>query len=137
MIGIRELLESLDLDCFNNPSTADTGTMVKNIPLLADVGDGETVTTRRAFHFSSPASHSTQVRTISDLTLNNASVSASTLAESTIGFQHTAEKEGVKEGGRDNRTVRGYCNGRLPNGEGCLKRTLWFYNGCTKFNDKA
>ena len=34
LIGIRELLKQLALDCFNNPFSTDTGTLEKNIPPL-------------------------------------------------------------------------------------------------------
>ena len=137
LIDIREFLGRLALDCFNNPFSTDTGTLENNIPLLDEVDDGETVSTCRALHFSSSGSCSTEVSTISNMTLNSASSSAYTLVASTIGSQHTAEKEGAREGGRYNRAVRGYCNGRLPNGKSCLKRTLRFYNGCTRFNKKT
>ena len=72
----------------------DTGITSKNIPLLDEVGDGETVSNRRAIHFSRSDSHSTQGGTVSDLTLNGDLSPASTLASSTIGFQHTSEKRG-------------------------------------------
>ena len=58
----------------------------------------------------------------------NGSTSATTLVDTlvdtTIGYQHTAVKEEAREGGRYNRTVRGYCNVRLPNGNICLGRSL-------------
>ena len=54
-----------------------------------------------------------------------------------VRLKCTAEKEGAKEGGIYNRTVRGYFNRRLPNGRRCLKRTILFCNVCTKFNKKA
>ena len=78
------------------------------------------------FNFSFYASPSKKVRTIYDITINSASSLAYTSATSTIGSQHTAEKEGAREGGRYNRTTGGYCKGRLPNGKRCLKRTHWF-----------
>ena len=58
-IVIRELLEQLALDCFNNPFSADSGTPAKNIPLLDEVDGGETVSTLRAIHFYSYAYHYT------------------------------------------------------------------------------
>ena len=42
-----------------------------------------------------------------------------------------------KEGEIYNMTIRGYCNGRFPNGNIFLEITLCFLNGCTKFNKKA
>ena len=76
-------------------------------PILDEDDYGETVSTLSAINFTTVTYPSTQGRNIYDLT--------STLVESTIGYQHTDEKEGSKEGERYNRTVRGYCNGRLPN----------------------
>ena len=136
-IGIREFWEQLALDCFNNHFSTVTGTPAKNIPLLDEVDDGETFSTCRALYFSSSASRSTEVSTIFGLTFNTASLSASTFVDPAIGSQHAAEKEGAKEGGRYNMTARGYYNGRLPNGRIFLKRTLWFCNGCTRFNKKT
>ena len=130
-------MKRLALDCFNNILQLILGIRKENIPLLDEVDDGETVSTCRALHFSSSASLSTEVSTISELTLNSALSSASTLVASTIEYQHTALKEGAREGGRYNRTARGYCQGRLPNGKSCLKRTLLFCNGCTRFNKKT
>ena len=44
-IGIKELLERLALDCFNNNFSTDTGTPKKNTPYLDVVDDGEIVST--------------------------------------------------------------------------------------------
>ena len=107
LIGIKEFLEQLSLDCFNYPFSTDTGTPEKNIPPLGEVDDGETVFTCRVIIFSSSASSSIEVRTISDITINSASYPASTFVISTIGYQHTNEKEGSREGGRYNMTTRG------------------------------
>ena len=124
LIGIRELLERLSLDCIKNNFTTDAGNLAKNIPQIYEVDDGETVSNFCALHFSSSDSHSTEEITIYGLTLNSASFSASTLVDSTIGSQCTSEKEVSKYGERYNSTTRGYCNGRLNNGKICLKRTL-------------
>ena len=51
LIGIREFLERLAIDCFKNPSSADTGNPAKNIPPLDEVNEGQTVYTCRALHF--------------------------------------------------------------------------------------
>ena len=123
-IGIREFLERLAFNCFNNTFSTDTGIPANNIPLLDEINDGETVSTCRSLRFFSSPSRSTEVRNISDITLNSASSSACASVDSTIGSQHTAEKKGAREGGRYNRTTRGYCNGRLPNGNILLKRTI-------------
>ena len=83
-------------------------------PLLDEVDEEKTVSTCRELHFSNSASHSTEGRTIYDPTLNSDLLPASTFVDSTIGSQHTTKKEGAKEGGIYNSTVRGYCNRRLP-----------------------
>ena len=81
--------------------SADTGTTAKNTPPLDEVYDGDTVSTCRDLRFSSADSSYTEISTILDITFNSASSSASTLVASTIGSQHTAEKEGAREGGRE------------------------------------
>ena len=60
------------------------------------------------------------------LTINSASLSASTLADYTIGSQNTSEKEVDKEEGRYNRNFRVYCDGMLSNIILLLNRTLCF-----------
>ena len=65
----------------------------------------------------------------------NGSTSATTLVDTTIGYQHTAVKGGSREKGRYNRSFRGYCNLRLPNKKICIDMSLCFYNGFTmRFN---
>ena len=55
----------------------------------------------------------------------NGSTSATTSVNTTtIGSHHTAVKEEYRQGGRNNRAVRGYYNVRLPNGKRCLGRHL-------------
>ena len=73
---------------------------------------------------------SAAVSTILDMTLN----SASTIS---IGSQHIAEKEEAKQGGRYNSLTRGYCSGKLPNGNICLQRSLWFCKIYHRFNKKV
>ena len=107
LVVTREFYERLAPDCFSNTFSTDTGTPENNIPLLDEVDDGEIVSTRRALRFYGSTSHYTEVINIPDITLNTASLSAYTLVDSTIGSQHTAEKEGTREGGRYNRTTRG------------------------------
>ena len=85
-------MEQLDLDFINNPFSTNTGTMENNKPLLDYFDDRETVSTCRALNFSSSDSISTEVSTITDLTLNSGSYSASNLVDSTIGYQNTALK---------------------------------------------
>ena len=98
LIGIREFLEQLALDLFNNPFSTHTGTPQKNKPLLDDVDDGETVCNCHVIHCYSYTSIYTEVGNIYDLTLNSAFVSDSTLVDSTIECQHTGLK---KELGRE------------------------------------
>ena len=117
LIGIRELSEWLYQYCFNNIFSRDRGTPAKNIPPLDEVDDGDTVSTCRVLHFSSCISPSAAVSTISDMTLN----SASTIS---IVYQHFSKKEEAKQGGRYNRLTRGYCSGKLPNGNRCLQISL-------------
>ena len=102
------------------------------IPLLDEIDQEKTVSTCRNLHFSSPVSRSTEGSTISDLTLNSDLFPDSTLVGSTIGSQHTDEKEGSEDGKRYKSTVRGYCNRMLPNGRRQIGRTIWFCSGCTK-----
>ena len=71
-------------------------------------------------------------------------IGASTISENTIATVTTADigntalKEVRKAGGRYNRVVRGYCNRRLLNGNICLKRSIWYYNGCSiRFERRA
>ena len=52
LVGIREFLEILARDCFNNALSNDTGTPEKNIPPLDEVYEGETVSTCCELHFS-------------------------------------------------------------------------------------
>ena len=87
----------------------------KNIPLLDEVNYGEIVSTRHAINFSISDSCPTQVITVLILNINSASSSAETSVGYTIRYQHTSEKEVAKEGGIYNRTVRVYCNIKLPN----------------------
>ena len=91
------------------------GTPPPNIALIDEVDDGETGYILHVVCFPSSDSSSTQGSTVSNLTLNSASSLASTLADSTIGSQHTYEKEGSKEGGIYIRTIIVYCNGILSN----------------------
>ena len=91
-IFIIELLEWISLDCFNNPFLTDTGNLAKNIHLLDETYDGETFYTCLYLCFSSSAYNYTQGITISGLTINTTSSSDSTLVDSTIFSQHTAEK---------------------------------------------
>ena len=74
------------------------------------------------FNFSIFDSPSTEVRTIYDINIISALSLAYTLVTSNSGYQNTAEKVGAREEGKYNRTTGGYCSGRLPNGNRCLKR---------------
>ena len=48
LIGIREFLERLAQDCFNNNFSSDRGIPAKNIPLLDEVDDEGTIYTCRS-----------------------------------------------------------------------------------------
>ena len=90
LIGIIELLERLALDCFNNTFSTDTRNTAKNIPLLR-VQRWKEIFWFSGTDFSSYFSRSTEVSTISDITLNSSSSSDYTLVASTIGSQHTSD----------------------------------------------
>ena len=68
LIGIREFLKILAQDCFNNNFSYDRGTPAKNITLLDEVDDEDTVSTFRQLQFSTSISPSAAVSTISNLT---------------------------------------------------------------------
>ena len=67
MIGIREFLELLALDCLDKPFLPDTGTPVKKIYLLDEFNYRETVSNFCALFFSSSASIPTEVITMGDI----------------------------------------------------------------------
>ena len=69
LIDIREVLELLDIDCFNNTFSNDTGAPENNIPPLDEFDYRETVSTCHGRHYSSSNSSSTEVSTILELTL--------------------------------------------------------------------
>ena len=106
LVGIRELLERISQDFFNNKLSSDIGTPANNIPPLDEVDDGDTLSNCRALQFSSCISPSAAVGTISDMTQN----SASTIS---IQSEHISEKVESKQGGRYNRLSRGYFSGKL------------------------
>ena len=66
--------------------------LAKNITLLDEVIDIETVFNCRALHFYSLDYHPKENSTIYNLTINSDSSSASTLDDATIGYHNTAEK---------------------------------------------
>ena len=80
--------------------------MEKNIPPLDELDDVETVSTCQAIHFPGDDYRYTDVSTISDITINIASLPSSTLVDSKIGSQNNSEKEGDMKGGRYNMFVR-------------------------------
>ena len=92
LIGIREFSERLTLVLFKNHFSIDTGILEKNTPPLDEVDEGYTFSTCCELNFSSSGYSSTDVSTISDITLNRSSSLAYTLVTSTIGSHHTAEK---------------------------------------------
>ena len=64
LIGIRDLLELLSQDCFNNPLKPETGNPENNIPPFDEFDYGETVSTFRALNFFSCMSPSAAESTI-------------------------------------------------------------------------
>ena len=90
-IGIREFLERLAIDCFNSPSSTDTGTLSKNIPPLDEVDEGQTFSTSGALHFYSYIYPSAAASTISDITLNSSLSIFYTSVTSTIEYQNNYE----------------------------------------------
>ena len=116
-IGIRELLEQIAADCFNNPFTTDTGTPAKNIPSLDDIDNEGNVSTCRSLYDSSSSPRNSEISTISDITI---------ATDPTTDIDHAASEEFKLEGGRYNREDRGYFHMRLNNGRICLKRILWY-----------
>ena len=79
LIGIREFLERLALDCFNNNILTDTVTLEKNIPPLDEVDEGKKVYTCRAIHFFIYIYPSTEVSTISNITTRSDSLVTSNI----------------------------------------------------------
>ena len=72
-IGIREFLERLAQDYFNNHFSSDSGTPENNIPPHDEADDEDTFSTCRSLQFSTYVSPSTAVSTILDLTQSSAS----------------------------------------------------------------
>ena len=130
LIGIRELSEQLLQYCFNNTFSPDSGTPENNSSPLDELDDGDTVSTCCALHFTSCISPSAAASNISNIT----QYSASSIS---IGSQNISEREESREGEIYNTLTSGYCLGRLPNGNKCLKTSLWFCKGCNRFNKKT
>ena len=78
-----------------------------------------------------------QNRTISCLAVPSASSSASSLSAYNIFSHNTVAKVEDKQNINFNRTSGGDFSRRLPNQKKNSKRTLWFFNGCTKFIKKV
>ena len=94
LVGIREFLEQFVLDCFNENFSTDTRTPENNLPPpLDEVDEIESVSTHCALHFSSSASPSTYISTISNIKINCASLFAYNLMTYTIRSQNIAERE--------------------------------------------
>ena len=96
-ISIREFLERLSLDCFDNPFLTYTETFVKNIPLLDEVDDEETVATCRCIYFFTSLSTSTQSSSIYDLTFPSASSLDFSLYAYTLSSQNNIAKKESKQ----------------------------------------
>ena len=63
-IGIREFLERIVVDCFNNNLTIDIGTPEQNIPSLDDIDKKVTVSTCRSLNYSSYPPSNSEISTI-------------------------------------------------------------------------
>ena len=118
----RELLERIDVYCFNNTLKTDTWTSENNITYLDEIDNEGTVSTFQSLNYSSSSPRNSEIRTISDIKI---------ATDPTTAIGHTASKEVKLEGGRYNRADRGYYNRRLPNGKICLTRSLWYCHDCS------
>ena len=118
---IREFLELLAMDCFINTFTTDTGAPEKNIPFLDEIDNKATVTTCWILNCYSYSPCSSEISKISEITI---------ATDTTTSIGHTASRKVRREVGRSNRAIRGYYNMRLPNRNICVKRSLWYCNGC-------
>ena len=88
---------------------------------LDDIDNEGNLYTYPSLNYSSSYPRNSEISTISEITI---------ATDTTTAIGHTALKEVEKAGGRYNRAVRGYFNIGLPNGNTCLKRTIWYCNGC-------
>ena len=113
------------------------GTLENNIPLLYEVNDGDKVATCHIIYVFTSISCYMQDRTISYLAVPSASLLASSLSAYNLCSYNTVAKVEYKQKIHFNRTSRGDFSRRLPNQKKFIKRTLWFFNGCTKFNKKV
>ena len=137
LIGIRELSERLALDWSKNYFSTDTGTRKRTyLPLMRYIKERQFLLDLW-FIFKGLISPSTEVRNISNITLNSASSISYNLVTSTVEYQNTAEIKEAIQGGIYKRIARGYCSGRLTNGKIFLKRNFSFYNDCDRFNKKT
>ena len=96
-IGIREFWNNLLFIASKILFQLILGSLTNNMPTLDEVDEGEIVCTCRVLQFSISSYPFTEVSTIYDITINRASSLDYTLVTSTIGSQHTAEKEGARE----------------------------------------
>ena len=87
IIGIRDSLEPIALDCLNNTFSTYTGTPENNIPLLDEVDELETVSNYCALHFSSSCNPSTETSSNSDINLKYSSSLSYMLVTCTIVSQ--------------------------------------------------
>ena len=68
-INIRELLERIAYDWFNNIFKTDTGTPENNIPSLDDIDNEGTVSTCCSLHYSISSPHNPEISKISNITI--------------------------------------------------------------------
>ena len=97
-ICIREILERIAIDCFNNNFTIDTVTPEENIPSLDEIDNKVTVHTCRRLSYSSSSPHNSKISTISDITIATAPTNNS---------GHKDSKEVEVDRGRYNREAGG------------------------------
>ena len=107
LVGIRELLEQLALDYFNNPFSTDTGTPANNMLPVDEADEVEKGSTFRALPFSRCISPSAAARASSKITINSASSISCTLLTSITGSQNSPKRVETKEGGRYTRLTIG------------------------------
>ena len=120
-ISIREFSEWIAVDWFNNTFTTYTGTPEKNITYLGDIYNEDTVFTCWNLNYYSSSPRNSEISTIPDITI---------ATDWTTVIGHTDSKEVELDGGRYNRAARDYWYRRLPNGNICLKRSLWYCHDC-------
>ena len=108
------------MDYFIYIFTTYTGTPANKIPSLVDINIKSTVSNYWSLiYFNSP--HDSDIKTISEITI---------ITATTNSVGHTDLREYENAGGGYTGEEGGYHNRRLPNGNRCLKSSLWYCHGC-------